>query len=57
MKDNPFILPMRIMLAVGIMTSYLIDIPGHTLIGLTAYGPFFFCILAVCLWGSRKDRS
>ena len=39
MKGNPFLMPMWLMLAVGIVVSWLIDIPHHTPLACWRGGP------------------
>lgn len=50
---NPFILPMWLMLAVGMIISWLIDVPEKTLIGLFAYVPWLVTLAALFLWEKR----
>jgi hypothetical protein len=45
---------MWLMLAVAITVSYLIDLPMHTLWGLTAYGPWLVTV-GCCFWWARRS--
>ena len=55
MSTNPFMLPMWLMLAVGMIISWLIDIPYHTLFGLLAYIPWLLTLIASFWWNRRES--
>lgn len=57
MKGNPFLMPMWLMLAVGIVVSWLIDIPYHTLLGLLAWVPFILVVIALASWERRRRNG